>query len=221
MAKVDVKDVSGKTVGSIELDDAVFAQEVNEHLLWEVVKWQRAKARSGTAMTKERGEVRGSKIKPWRQKGTGRARSGDRSSPIWVGGGQTFGPRPRDYEYQMPRKARRKALRSALSLRASEQKIIVLDQFPAQGGKTKSVTGALKALGAPQPTSKVLIVEAAENADLVRGARNLRASKWLAPEGLNVYDVLNHQTLILTRSSLERVQEALRPAAKAKATAEG
>jgi large subunit ribosomal protein L4 len=214
MAKIDVKDVSGKTVGSIELDDAVFAEEVNEHLLWEVVKWQRAKARSGTANTKERGEVRGSKIKPWRQKGTGRARSGDKSSPIWVGGGQTFGPRPRDYEYTMPRKARRKALRVALSLRASEQKIIVLDQFPAQGGKTKTVTGALKALGTPQPTSKVLIVDAAENSDLVRGVRNLRASKWLAPEGLNVYDVLNHQTLILTRSSLERVQEALRPVAK-------
>jgi large subunit ribosomal protein L4 len=214
MAKVDVKDVSGKSVGSIELDDAIFAEEVNEHLLWEVVKWQRAKARAGTAMTKTRGEVRGSKIKPWRQKGTGRARSGDRSSPIWVGGGQTFGPRPRDYEYSMPRKARRKALRCALSLRASEQKIIVLDRFPAEGGKTRSVTGTLRALGAPQPTSKVLIVDAADNTELVRGVRNLRATKWLAPEGLNVYDVLNHETLILTRSSLERVQDALRPVAK-------
>ncbi len=214
MGTVDIKDISGKTVGSIELDDAVFAEEVNEHLLWEVVKWQRAKARSGTAMTKTRGEVRGSKIKPWRQKGTGRARSGDKSSPIWVGGGQTFGPRPRDYGYNMPRKARRKALRVALSLRAREQKIIVLDQFPADGGKTKSVTGTLKALGAPQPTSKVLIVDVSDNAQLVRGVRNLRASKWLAPEGLNVYDVLNHETLILTRSSLERVQDALRPAAK-------
>jgi large subunit ribosomal protein L4 len=114
----------------------------------------------------------------------------------------------------MPRKARRKALRVALSLRAREQKIIVLDQFPADGGKTKSVTGTLKALGAPQPTSKVLIVDVSDNAQLVRGVRNLRASKWLAPEGLNVYDVLNHETLILTRSSLERVQDALRPAAK-------
>lgn len=217
MASVEIKDISGKTVGSIELDDAIFAEEVNEHLLWEAVKWQRAKARSGTAMTKTRGEVRGSKIKPWRQKGTGRARSGDRSSPIWVGGGQTFGPRPRDYGYSMPRKARRKALRVALSLRAREQKIIVLDQFPAAGGKTKSVIGALKALGAPQPASKVLIVDGAENAELVQGTRNLRASKWLAPEGLNVYDVLNHETVILTRSSLERVQEALRPAVKAEA----
>jgi large subunit ribosomal protein L4 len=214
MPKVDVKDISGKTVGSAELDDAVFGEDVNEHLLWEVVKWQRAKARAGTAMTKTRGEVRGSKIKPWRQKGTGRARSGDRSSPIWVGGGQTFGPRPRDYEYTMPRKARRKALRSALSLRAREQRIIVLDQFPADGGKTRSVTGALKALGAPQPATKVLIVDVADNGELVRGTRNLRSSKWLAPEGLNVYDVLNHETLILTRGSLERVQDALRPQAR-------
>jgi large subunit ribosomal protein L4 len=214
MAKVDVKDISGKTVDSVELDDAIFAQEVNEHLLWEVVKWQRAKARAGTHMTKTRGEVRGSKIKPWRQKGTGRARSGDRSSPIWVGGGQTFGPRPRDYEYAMPRKARRKALRLALSLRASEHKIIVLDEFRVNGGKTKAVTGVLKALGAAQPTSKVLIVDGSDNAELVRGTRNLRASKWLAPEGLNVYDILNHQTLILTRNSLARVQDALRPQAK-------
>lgn len=214
MAKVDVKDISGKTVDSVELDDAIFAQEVNEHLLWEVVKWQRAKARAGTHMTKTRGEVRGSKIKPWRQKGTGRARSGDRSSPIWVGGGQTFGPRPRDYEYPMPRKARRKALRLALSLRASEHKIIVLDEFRVSGGKTKAVTGVLKALGAAQPTSKVLIVDGSDNTELVRGTRNLRASKWLAPEGLNVYDILNHETLILTRSSLERVQDTLRPQAK-------
>jgi len=214
---VDVKDVSGKTVGAVELDEGVFAEEVNEHLLWEVVKWQRAKARAGTHMTKIRSEVSGSNIKPWRQKGTGRARSGDRNSPVWVGGGQTFGPRPRDYEYNMPRKARRKALRSALSLRAAEQKIIVLDAFPVEGGKTRSVAGALKALGAPQPGSKVLIVDGAENGPLVRGTRNLRASKWLAPEGLNVYDVLNHETLILTRSSLARVEDALRPAKRAAA----
>lgn len=209
--KIDVKDIAGKTVGSIELDDAVFAEEVNEHLLWEAVKWQRAKARSGNASTKTRGDMSRSNIKPWKQKGTGRARSGDKSSPVWVGGGQTHGPKPRDYEYTMPRKARRKALRGALSVRAREQKIIVLDQF-AVDGKTRSVTGALKALGVTQPTSKVLIVDAADNENLVRGTRNLRASKWLAPEGLNVYDVLKYETLVLTRTSLEKVQDALRPA---------
>src|SRR5690606_7822868 len=213
MATVDVKDTSGKTVGQIELDDAVFAEEINEHLLWEVVKWQRAKARAGTHKTKTRSEVHGSNIKPWKQKGTGRARSGARTSPVWVGGGQTFGPRPRDYSYTMPRKARRKALRGALSLRAREQKIIVLDQF-ATDGKTRSVVQALAALGAGQPKNKVLIVEAADNANLVRGARNLAVTKWLAPEGLNVYDVLHHETLVLTRSSLAAVQDALRPAAR-------
>jgi len=213
MAKVDVRDISGKTVGSIELDDAIFADDVNEHLLWEAVKWQRAKARGGNASTKTRGDMNRSNIKPWKQKGTGRARSGDKSSPVWVGGGQTHGPKPRDYEYTMPRKARRKALRSALTVRAREQKIIVLDQF-AVDGKTKSVTGALKALGIAQPKSKVLIVDAADNENLVRGTRNLKSSKWLAPEGLNVYDVLKYETLLITRASIEKVQDALRPAAR-------
>ena len=218
MAKVDVKDISGKTVGSVELDDAVFADEVNEHLLWEAVKWQRAKARSGNASTKTRGDLSRSNIKPWKQKGTGRARSGDKSSPVWVGGGQTHGPKPRDYEYTMPRKARKKALRSALSVRAREQKIIVLDGFSTDG-KTRSVTTALKALGCGSQKgkpSKVLIVDAAENQNLVRGTRNLAASKWLAPEGLNVYDVLKYETLVLTRASLDKVHEALRPAAAAR-----
>ena len=218
MAKVDVKDISGKTVGSVELDDAVFADEVNEHLLWEAVKWQRAKARSGNASTKTRGDMSRSNIKPWKQKGTGRARSGDKSSPVWVGGGQTHGPKPRDYEYTMPRKARKKALRSALSVRAREQKIIVLDGFSTDG-KTRSVTTALKALGcAPQKgkPAKVLIVDAAENENLVRGTRNLASSKWLAPEGLNVYDVLKYETLVLTRASLDKVHAALRPAAAAR-----
>ena len=212
MAKVDVKNISGKTVGSVELDDAIFAEEVNEHLLWEVVKWQRAKARSGTHKVKGRSEVRGTKMKPWKQKGTGRARAGSKKSPVWVGGGQVFGPSPRDYEYNMPRKARRKALRSVLALRARENKLIVLDAFPVDGGKTRSVVGALGQLGSPQPSSKVLIVDSADNADLVRGTRNLASSKWLAPEGLNVYDVLNHETLVLTQNSLAAVQNALRPA---------
>jgi large subunit ribosomal protein L4 len=215
MAKVEVKDISGKTVGSVELDDAVFADEVNEHLLWEAVKWQRAKARGGNASTKTRGDLSRSNIKPWKQKGTGRARSGDKSSPVWVGGGQTHGPKPRDYEYTMPRKARKKALRSALTVRAREQKIIVLDKF-AVDGKTKSVSGALKALGVAQPKSKVLIVDASENEGLVRGTRNLKSSKWLAPEGLNVYDVLKYETLVLTRTSLDKVHAALRPAQAAR-----
>jgi len=209
MAKVEVKNIAGKVVGSVELDDSIFAEEVNEHLLWEVVKWQRAKARSGNASTKDRSEISRSNIKPWKQKGTGRARSGDKSSPVWVGGGQTHGPRPRDYEYTMPRKARKKALRCALSVRASEQKVVVLDAFNVDG-KTKSVMKALAALGA----KKALIVDAVDNELLVRGTRNLKSAKWLAPEGLNVYDVLDHETIILTQGALGAVQQALKPVVK-------
>lgn len=216
MPILEVKNISGQRVGEIELDDAVFAAEVHEHLLWEVVKWQRAKRRAGTHSTKRRDEVNGSKIKPWRQKGTGRARQGNRSAPHFVGGGSVFGPKPRSYDYAMPKKARKKALCSALSLRVKEQKLIVLDEFAVEGGKTRSVVSALAALGAPQPLSKVLIVDSTNNVELIRGTRNLAASKWLAPEGLNVYDVLNHPTLVMTSATVKAVELALRPASAAR-----
>ena len=153
MAKLEVKNIQGKSVGEIELDDAVFGADVHEHLLWEVVKWQRAKRRAGTHSTKRRGEIRGSTMKPYRQKGTGRARHGSRKSPLWVGGGSVFGPRPRSYAYNMPKKARKKrpALRALAA--GQENKLVVLDEFPVSGGKTKSVVGkrASANLGAPQP----------------------------------------------------------------------
>jgi len=209
MASVEMKDISGNAVGSLELDDTVFAEAMNEHLLWEVVKWQRAKKRSGNASTKTRGEIAATNAKPWKQKGTGRARSGDAKSPIWRGGGTTFGPKPRSYAYSMPRKARRKALRSALSLRLAEDKLVVLDAFTADG-KTNNVAGTLAALGLAQPDNKALIVDVVDNELLIRGARNLARSKWLAPEGLNVYDVLNHPTLVMTKASVAKVTEALR-----------
>src|SRR5688500_12848377 len=170
MPKVDVKNTSGKSVGSFDLDDAVFGAEVHEHLLWETVKWQLAKRRSGNASTKRMGEVRGSSIKPWKQKGTGRARQGSRKAPHWVGGASVFGPKPRSYEYDLPKKPKKLALRSALSLRAGEQKLIVLDKFDSDG-KTKAVASALAALGVGQPASKVLIVDAKDNTLLARGAR--------------------------------------------------
>ena len=209
MAKVDIKNIQGKKVGDLDLDDAVFGAEINEHLLWEVVKWQLAGRRAGTHATKGRAEVRGSSSKPWKQKGTGRARAGHKRSPVWVGGGQTFGPRPRDYSYSINKKVRKNALRGALSLRARESRIVVLDGFDVDG-KTKSVVSALRSLGSAQPERSVLIVADKGNDNLIRGTRNLTASKWLAPEGLNVYDVLNHETLILTQGALGAVQEALR-----------
>src|SRR6476469_1025246 len=141
--KIELKNITGKAVGSIDLDDTVFGAEVHEHLLWEVVKWQLAKRRAGTASTKRLGEVRGSSKKVWKQKGTGQARQGSRQAPHWVGGGSVFGPKPRSYDYKLPRKAKKLALRSALSLRVSESKLIVVDNFTTDG-KTKSVQAALK-----------------------------------------------------------------------------
>jgi large subunit ribosomal protein L4 len=207
--KIELKNITGKAVGSIDLDDAVFGAEVHEHLLWEAVKWQLAKRRAGTASTKRMGEVRGTSKKIWKQKGTGQARHGSRQAPVFVGGGSVFGPKPRDYEYDMPRKAKKAALRAALSLRASEQKIVVLDNFSTDG-KTKSVAAAIKALGG----NKALLVDAKTNENLQRGAKNLAASQWIAPEGLNVYDILRHDTLVLTQDAAKAVTEALKPKAK-------
>lgn len=210
MATLEVKNIAGKSVGELELDDSVFAAEVHEHLLWETVKWQLAKRRSGTASTKLRGEVSGTTKKPFKQKGTGRARAGSTRSAQWVGGGIIFGPRPRSYGWTMPRKAKKKALRSALSLRASEGKLVIVDELGIDGGKTKAVAAALAALGAAQPDNRVLIVDSKDNELLVRSARNLRSSKWLAPEGLNVYDILNHQTLVMSSASAKQVEDALK-----------
>jgi large subunit ribosomal protein L4 len=209
--KIELKNISGKSVGQFDLDDSVFGAEVHEHLLWEAVKWQLAKRRSGNASTKRFGEVRGTAKKIYKQKGTGQARHGARKAPIFVGGGSAFGPKPRDYEYQLPRKVKKAALRAALSLRASEQKIVVLDSFTTDG-KTKSVASALAALGTG---TKTLIVDGKANDKLVRGSRNLARSQWLAPEGLNVYDILRHETLVLTQAAAQQVVEALREEANA------
>jgi len=206
-----VKNIKGDEIGEIALADDVFDTEVHEHLLWECVKWQLAKRRAGTHSTKRRGEVSGTTHKPHRQKGTGRARAGSQRAAQWVGGGSVFGPKPRDYAYNMPRKARRKALRAALSLRNHEKQLIIVDGFSVEDGKTKNVAAALAALGSPHPEWSTLIVDDKENQSLVRGVRNLRAAKWIAPEGLNVYDILKHETLVLTAASAKVVEEALRP----------
>jgi large subunit ribosomal protein L4 len=207
MATIDIKNLDGKSVGTVDLDDSVFAVEINEHLLWEVVKAQRAKKRAGTHSTKRRDEVRGGGKKPFKQKGTGNARQGSTRAPNYVGGGKVFTPKPRDYEYHMPKKAMAGALRSALSLRAKEQKIIVVESFTFDAPKTKLVDKAITALGAVS----ALLVDAA-NESLRRSTRNLQRAKYLAPEGLNVYDVLDHETLIMTRSTLDAVTARLKVA---------
>jgi large subunit ribosomal protein L4 len=204
--KIEVKNIQGKGVGSIDLDDAVFKAEIHEHLLYEVVKWQLARRRAGTASTKRLGEVRGSAKKVWKQKGTGQARQGSRQAPHWVGGGKWKGPKPRSYDYAMPRQSKKKALCAALSLRASENKLVVVDSF-ATDGKTKSVVGVLDALA---PDAKVLIVDGKDNEKLIRGARNLSWSQWIAPEGVNVYDILRHDTLVMTQAAAKAVEAALK-----------
>jgi large subunit ribosomal protein L4 len=205
MATIEVKNLDGKAVGKVDLDDSVFGVEVNEHLLWEVVKAQRAKRRAGTHSTKRRDEVRGGGKKPYKQKGTGNARQGSTRAPHYVGGGKVFTPKPRDYEYHVPKKVMAGALRSALSLRAKEQKVVVVDSFTLDAPKTKLVDQALTTLGA----KSALLVDGA-NDTLKKSTRNLQHAKYLAPEGLNVYDVLDHETLIMSRATLDAVTARLK-----------
>jgi large subunit ribosomal protein L4 len=207
--KVEVKNLDGKVVGDVELDDAVFGVEVNEHLLWESVKQQRANRRAGTHFTKRRNEVRGGGKKPYKQKGTGNARQGSIRAPHYVGGGSVFGPKPRDYSYAIPKKAMAGALRSALSLRTKESKLVVVEDFSLDAIKTARVAQALEKLG----VQSALIVDGA-NEKLAKSARNLVDAKYLAQEGLNVYDVLNHETLILTRPVVEAITKRLHPTAE-------
>jgi len=206
MATVDVLNLSGEKVGSLELDDAVFATEVKEHLLWEVVKEQRAARRAGTHSTLRRDEVRGGGRKPFRQKGTGRARQGSTRAPNHVGGGKVFTPKPRDYSYLVPKKVRRSALRSALSLRLKEQKLLVFANLALEEAKTKRLAEVLARVAAED----ALIVDGKGNVNLARSARNLREAQFLPPEGLNVYDILRHPTLVMTLPSAKVVEEALR-----------
>jgi large subunit ribosomal protein L4 len=200
--QIDILNIEGKAVGSLELADDVFGAPVKEYLLWEVVKAQQAAKRAGTHSTLTRANVRGGGKKPYKQKGTGNARQGSTRSPNYVGGGKVFGPHPRDYSYTVPKKVRRAALVCALSLRASEKKLVVLDKLAFEAPKTKQLAGILAALGLPS----AVLVDAKENLGLSRSARNLPASKYLAPEGLNVYDILDHTGLILTAEAVKLIE---------------
>lgn len=205
MARLDIFNLDGQKVGDIELDDSVFGVEVKEHLLWEVVKQQLASRRAGTHSTLTRQEVRGGGKKPYRQKGTGRARQGSSRAPNHVGGGKVFAPRPRSYVYSVPRKARQGALRCALSLRAKENNLIVVSSLDLPEIKTKRAAGALAALGAPS----ALVIDRADNVNLSRSMRNLPSAKYLSVDGLNVYDILNHPKLVLSQAMVESLQGRL------------
>jgi large subunit ribosomal protein L4 len=202
---VDVFDLERKKVGEVTLPDSVFAGPVKPHLLHEVVTMQLANRRRGTASTLGRSEVRGGGKKPWRQKGTGRARHGTIRSPLWRGGGVVFGPKPRDYSYTVPKKVKKAALRSALSSKLADGTITVLEHFELPEVKTRGFVKVLTTFG----LENVLVVVDGENGTLRRSARNVPHVKVLRSEGLNVYDVLKYKALVLTRPTIEKIAAAL------------
>jgi large subunit ribosomal protein L4 len=202
---IQVLSQANEPVGEMTLPAEVFGVAVRPHLLHEAVRMQRANRRAGTHATKTRHFVRGGGKKPWRQKGTGRARSGSSRSPIWVGGATAFGPEPRDYSYRMPSSARKAALRSALATKLSEGKLLVLDKIALEAPKTKLLAQLLDTLEAPS----ALIVTGSAEEGLQRAARNLPLVKVLRSEGANVYDILRYERLILTRDAVEALQRRL------------
>ncbi len=204
MAVVDVVDTSRNKVAQIDVSDTIFNAPVREHLFHDVVRMQLASRRSGTAATKTRSEVSGGGKKPWKQKGTGRARSGSSRSPLWRGGGTMFGPTPRSYEYAVPKKVRKLALCSALSMKRKENKMLIVDKLELQEIKTAAFVNLLRQLG----FSNVLII-AQENSNLEKSARNVPHVKVLRPEGLNVYDVLRYEQLIITQPCVDKIQGRL------------
>jgi large subunit ribosomal protein L4 len=205
MTTLAVYDIGNQKVSDIELDDRIFATQVNPTLFYEVVRKDLASQRKGTAATKNRALVRGGGAKPWRQKGTGRARAGSRRSPLWRGGGTIFGPMPRSFSFSLPKKVKRAALKAALSLKHQEGKLILLDDFPLDGFKTRQVLQVLKRF----QVEDALIVTDDRHPYLERSSRNIPGIEVLRYEGLTVYDILNHNHLILLRPTVEKIKGAL------------
>lgn len=206
MPKVTVFNVSGAQVGELELADSVFGIEPNAHVMHSAVLLQNAAERQGTHKTKGRSEVRGGGRKPWKQKGTGRARQGSIRSPQWVGGGTVFGPTPRSYGFKLPKKVRRLAIKSALSSKVVAENIIVLDQLAFAAPKTKEFANVLNNLKVER---KALVVTANYEDNVALSARNIPGVKFIAADGINVRDVLVHDKLIITKEAVEKVQEVL------------
>ncbi len=207
MALVDVVNQHGEKVDSIELEDHIFNAEIRDALIQQVVVWQLAKRRSGCAATKTRGQVRGGGKKPWRQKGTGRARAGTSRSPVWAGGGTVFGPHPRSYAFSVPKKVRRAALCSVLSAKLREEKLTVLDKIEIEAPKTKLFAEILKKLGVQDQKTLFLIPE--KDVDLTRASRNIYRTLVLPAEGMNVYDLLRFERLTILKDALPKLSERL------------
>jgi large subunit ribosomal protein L4 len=205
--KVDVKNWDNETVGEVELPDEVFAREVNEHLVWEVVRAHLASIRRGTHKTKERSDVAGTGSKPWRQKHTGRARAGDRRSPLWRHGGTVHGPRPRSYTMKVNKKVRRAALLGVLSQRVAEGRLVVIDDLQLDEPKTKGFIERLGHLGLTG--EKILLVEGIENLNLHLASRNRPEVKMLDARSLNAYEVLNHRWIVTSEPAVRKLVEVL------------
>jgi large subunit ribosomal protein L4 len=203
MPKVDVYNLKRDKVGSLELRDDVFGVEVAEHLLHEVVTAQLASKRAGTSAAKERAAVRGSSAKIYKQKGTGRARHGSIRAPIFVGGGRAHPPKPQEWARRPPRRVRLAALKSALSLMLKEGRLTVVENLVLPEIKTRALVTALAALQAPK---KALVVDGKGNENLALSIRNVRGSQFLPPEGLNVYDILRHDHLVLSQAAVKDLE---------------
>lgn len=207
MAKVAIYNIAGEQTGELELNDAVFGVEVNEAVVHQALLMQLANQRQGTASTKTRSQVRGGGRKPWKQKGTGRARAGTIRSPLWIGGGVTFGPHPRSYAVKMPRKARRLAIKSALSAKLANQEIVILEGLQFEQPKTKQVVELLKNFGLTDRKALIITQEIEESVE--KSSRNIPGVKALTAGCLNVFDLLHHDKLLITQDAIARIEEVL------------
>jgi large subunit ribosomal protein L4 len=205
MPVAGVYDIENNKISEIELSDAVFGAPVNEAAIYDVVRMQMAARRSGTAATKGRSDVSGGGKKPWRQKGTGRARAGHSRSPIWRGGGTVFGPLPRSYAFKLPKKVRRLALISALSMKFQEERMIILKDFPMEEIKTKKFREVVDRFG----WAKTLFVINESQPNLEKSSRNIKDVKMIRSEGINVYDLLKYDYVVLLEPSIKHIEGAL------------
>lgn len=204
MPKVNVYNISGEVVEEMELSDDIFGIEINEHAVYEVVKNQLANKRQGTQSAKTRAEVRGGGRKPWRQKGTGRARQGSIRSPQWKGGGVVFAPKPRDYSYSVPKKVKRLALKSVLTSKVVENEMIVVDDLKLNAPKTKEMINILNNLKADK---KALIVIDQRDENVILAARNIPNVQTAYVNTINVYDILKYNSFIITKEAVKKVEE--------------
>lgn len=206
MTELSLRNIKGKEIGEVSLRDNIFNTKINKYLVHQIIKCYLARKRRGTASTKNRSEVRGGGAKPWKQKGTGRARAGTNSSPIWTGGGVVFGPAPRDYSFSFPKKMKIAALKSALSDKLENKEIIIIDKLSLEENKTKKMVEILRNL---QAFKNPLIIIEKEDKGIALSVRNIKGVKVLPVSKINTYDLVSQEKIIITKKALERMEEVL------------